>query len=92
MPETVKPLLPVQINYTCDVCGDGLMVVVPKQGLSIVGSATHEIPHECNQCQHMQSFAVSYPYIHYTDFMGFVKDSHAVIKQLEQQRCGADHE
>ena len=93
MPETVKPLLPVQINYTCDECGEGVMVVVPNKGLSLVDSRqAAETVHECSHCQHQQSFTSRYPYIHYTDFFGFINDSNAVIQQLAEQRGKADND
>lgn len=51
MPEARRPVKPIEINYICDECENGLMqqsgAMDPESGL---------IPHKCVICSSEQSF------------------------------------
>ena len=59
MPEVKRVVVPVEINYICDACGQGMMEKVgdmdPKTG---------DIDHRCLICDHRQVFQwLQYPRI-----------------------------
>lgn len=61
MPEVKREVRPIEVNYVCDACGNGMMA---KTGAQVAGSA--EIEHRCMICNHTQNFVgVHYPRIDY---------------------------
>ena len=61
MPEVIKPVRPVEVNYVCDKCGHGMM-----KSLGQMDPETGEVPHNCMICGDEHVFKwVSYPKIDY---------------------------
>ena len=61
MPEIKRKVVPVEVNYVCDKCNNGMM-----EKVGAMNEATGEIPHKCMICSHSQSFRwLSYPRIDY---------------------------
>lgn len=51
MPEVKREVRPVEINYVCDACGQGMM---SQSGP--MDEATGNIEHRCLICNHQQTF------------------------------------
>lgn len=51
MPEVKREVRPVEINYVCDACGEGVMT---RSG--DMDPSTGEIEHRCLICDHQQIF------------------------------------
>jgi len=61
MPEVKREVRPIEVNYVCDACGNGMLA---KAGEANPQSG--EIAHRCMICNHAQSFVgVHYPRIDY---------------------------
>ncbi len=59
MPENKREVRPVEVNYLCDACGQGMMAQCGD-----MDSSSGEIPHRCLICDHRQTFLWnSYPRI-----------------------------
>lgn len=64
MPEVKREVRPVEVNYVCDSCGQGMMA---QSGP--LDPETGDIEHKCLICDHQQTFQWrSYPRI---DHIGF---------------------
>lgn len=63
MPETRRNVRPVEVNYICDSCGNGLM-----EQCGSIDNSNGEIPHRCVICSAEQQFKWRpYPRIDYVD-------------------------
>ena len=51
MPEIKREVRPVEVNYLCDACGQGMMV-----SAGAMDPETGEIEHRCLICDHRQTF------------------------------------
>jgi hypothetical protein len=51
MPEIKREVRPVEVNYICDACGQGMMA---RSGA--MDPASGEIEHHCLICNHQQTF------------------------------------
>lgn len=76
MPEIIRPLLPVEINYYCDSCGSGVMERKPG-ALQVVSAAGFD--HICNYCGTAAKLGRVYPYTKNVNFYGFLQDAAAAI-------------
>jgi uncharacterized CHY-type Zn-finger protein len=56
MPEIKRPVRPLEVNYICDKCHHGMMVVDPAQAFE-----ANNFNHSCVICGHQQTLASSYP-------------------------------
>ncbi|CAH0989934.1 hypothetical protein SIN8267_00005 [Sinobacterium norvegicum] len=56
MPETKRPVTPLEVNYICDKCNHGMMMEDPSQAVERQG-----IDHICVICGHQQTLDSSYP-------------------------------
>ncbi len=64
MPEVKREVRPVEVNYVCDACGQGMMAQSGQ-----LDQETGNIEHSCLICDHKQNFQWrSYPRI---DHIGF---------------------
>jgi uncharacterized cysteine cluster protein YcgN (CxxCxxCC family) len=51
MPEVKREVRPIEVNYLCDACGQGMLSRV-----GVADPATGEIEHRCLICDHQQTF------------------------------------
>ncbi|MCB1848791.1 MAG: type II citrate synthase [Halieaceae bacterium] len=51
MPEIKREVRPVEVNYLCDACGQGMMV-----GAGAMDPETGDIEHRCLICDRRQRF------------------------------------
>jgi hypothetical protein len=51
MPEVKREVRPVEVNYVCDACGQGMMA---RSG--DMDRETGDIPHRCLICDHSHTF------------------------------------
>ena len=51
MPEVKREVRPIEINYVCDACGNGMMAQTGP-----MDEATGDIEHSCPICDHKQTF------------------------------------
>jgi len=51
MPEVKREVRPVEVNYVCDACGQGMM-----NQSGPMDAQTGEIEHRCLICNHQQIF------------------------------------
>ncbi len=59
MPETKREVRPVEVNYICDACGQGMM-----SRCSEPDTASGDIEHRCLICDNRQTFKWrEYPHI-----------------------------
>ncbi len=74
MPERVTPLLPVQVDYSCDECGSSVtpstIPYIGHDGLTL---------YQCPQCQAVYRLAESYPRIVYVNYLAWVKDCQEIL-------------
>lgn len=60
MPETRQPVQPVEVDYTCDQCGEGKM----RPTGEVLTSYPPKHPHCCDKCGARQTFTdVCYPHV-----------------------------
>ncbi|MEP5569274.1 MAG: type II citrate synthase [Halioglobus sp.] len=64
MAEVKREVRPVEVNYVCDACNQGMMTQSGE-----MDPQTGDIEHSCLICDHKQSFQWrSYPRIDYVGF------------------------
>lgn len=51
------------VNYECDECHEGSMHMI-SYATSATSDAQMEILHKCDNCGHLQTFPIIYPYTH----------------------------
>lgn len=61
MPEKLRPVETVQVDYVCDKCGIGHMELTGRMLLS----DPPKWPHECTNCCAERTFDVKYPTVRY---------------------------
>lgn len=63
MPEVRMEVLPIEVNYLCDACGNGMMAARGE-----MDPETGDIEHRCVICDHAQTFKWRpYPHIDYVE-------------------------
>lgn len=66
--ESVFELKPIGVNYTCELCGQGIMEAVTDEAITIElfdnGSPQMRLrSHKCNSCGGVMQLPKTYPYI-----------------------------